>query len=203
MKFHISILIVALTIPAFAADAAAPVVKKVFLPPRLHMGDTGINPRATDRRGRVDLASRLREPGEGGACRNLFSQLERAGAAALPQDLCGDRRAAANPRQRATSVSSCSSTGDGSPAGRTAPMSSTGPMQPMRSNSHRAGTASRPWPGASDPTRRSRRFPGAAVSCSRPRVPTTSSSPPARRLGKSPGSRASNSRRASSSSARN
>ena len=44
MKFHISILIVVLTIPAFAADAAAPVVKKVLLPPRLHIGDTGINP---------------------------------------------------------------------------------------------------------------------------------------------------------------
>ena len=44
MKLPLAILVVALSVPAFAADTAAPVVKKVFLPPRLHMGDTGINP---------------------------------------------------------------------------------------------------------------------------------------------------------------
>ena len=30
--------------PAFAADTAAPVVQRILLPPRMHMGDTGINP---------------------------------------------------------------------------------------------------------------------------------------------------------------
>ena len=44
MKLRLAILAVLLPLPAFAADSAAPVVKKVFLPPRLHMGDTGINP---------------------------------------------------------------------------------------------------------------------------------------------------------------
>ena len=44
MKFHLAILVVLLSLPAFAADSAVPVVKKVLLPPRLHAGDTGINP---------------------------------------------------------------------------------------------------------------------------------------------------------------
>ncbi|MCX7008708.1 MAG: hypothetical protein NTY53_15905, partial [Kiritimatiellaeota bacterium] len=44
MKKILAILLLALALPALAADSAAPVVKKVFLPTRLHMGDTGISP---------------------------------------------------------------------------------------------------------------------------------------------------------------
>ncbi|MGA2255109.1 MAG: hypothetical protein ABSG53_10640 [Thermoguttaceae bacterium] len=44
MKSLLAILIVLLSLPAFAADTTAPVVKRVFLPPHLHLGDTGINP---------------------------------------------------------------------------------------------------------------------------------------------------------------
>jgi hypothetical protein len=42
MKPYLALLLLAL--PAFAADSAAPVVNKVFLPPRLSLGDTGISP---------------------------------------------------------------------------------------------------------------------------------------------------------------
>ena len=44
MKRLLALILLALALPAFAADSAAPVVKKVFLPARLHLGDTGINP---------------------------------------------------------------------------------------------------------------------------------------------------------------
>ena len=43
-NLSLTFFVVALALPAFAADSAAPLVTKVFLPPRLHMGDTGINP---------------------------------------------------------------------------------------------------------------------------------------------------------------
>ncbi len=44
MKPLLTILAVVFTIPVFAADTAETVVTKVFLPPRLNLGDTGINP---------------------------------------------------------------------------------------------------------------------------------------------------------------
>ena len=44
MKKILALLLLAFALPALAADSAAPVVKKVFLPARLHIGDTGINP---------------------------------------------------------------------------------------------------------------------------------------------------------------
>ena len=44
MKIRLAVFALVLALPVLAADSAAPVVKKVFLPARLHMGDTGINP---------------------------------------------------------------------------------------------------------------------------------------------------------------
>jgi len=44
MKIPFAILLVLLSNPTLFADTAAPVVKKVFLPPRLQLGETGINP---------------------------------------------------------------------------------------------------------------------------------------------------------------
>ena len=43
MKLISTLLLIALPLPILAADRAAPVVTKVFLPPRLHLGNTGIS----------------------------------------------------------------------------------------------------------------------------------------------------------------